>query len=597
MNKKNMNKKGFTLIELLAVIVILAIIALIATPIILNMINDARKSASVDSAYGYIEAVEYNNSMNMLDSKKYPKIEDGENIDIKTIVDKVKLKGTRPSSGTITVKKGLITQASLCINNYNIEYDGKEAKVNGTCGGSLGGNPVGPIEPILPVYACNKIYPGKVYSESETTIEGSTYKTNDGLYEFTVSDDEATISKYKGTETSVILPNSVAGKPITNIELSAFSNANISKITVSPNLKYFGNNSPVFPNVTVDVDFGYAENLETIFFPGFDSNITTEINLSCSPKLNKLDLGSRKVNTLIIGENNMESFTLTNQNVKELVIHDNSTITSIKGKISGNLEKLSIYNLSKLTSISDFSNNKISDLLLYNLNSLEELSSGVFSGNNISSFENVKLNNLKTIKEDAFLNNKFESIDFKSFPNIETLETHAFNGNSNLKNIIFTSAKKLTNIGTGVFCGDNTTSIDVLDFSNMTNDFASNSGKTVVCDNIEVKQVEFTNFNDSAFVNEFTSNAKKVNNIMIDNVPFTKITFNYISVNGNISIKNCQNLETIENYIPVEKMIINNLPNLNLIDNYNGGFKELSKGNVDMSKVSIPKAPISNIVD
>ena len=31
-------KKGFTLIELLAVIVILAIIALIATPIILNMI-------------------------------------------------------------------------------------------------------------------------------------------------------------------------------------------------------------------------------------------------------------------------------------------------------------------------------------------------------------------------------------------------------------------------------------------------------------------------------------------------------------------------------------------------------------------------------
>ncbi len=35
-------KRGFTLIELLAVIVILAIIALIATPIILGIINDAR---------------------------------------------------------------------------------------------------------------------------------------------------------------------------------------------------------------------------------------------------------------------------------------------------------------------------------------------------------------------------------------------------------------------------------------------------------------------------------------------------------------------------------------------------------------------------
>ena len=40
-----MRKKGFTLIELLAVIIILAIIALIATPIILNVIEDARKSA------------------------------------------------------------------------------------------------------------------------------------------------------------------------------------------------------------------------------------------------------------------------------------------------------------------------------------------------------------------------------------------------------------------------------------------------------------------------------------------------------------------------------------------------------------------------
>ena len=33
-----MNKKGFTLVELLAVIVILAIIALIATPIVINII-------------------------------------------------------------------------------------------------------------------------------------------------------------------------------------------------------------------------------------------------------------------------------------------------------------------------------------------------------------------------------------------------------------------------------------------------------------------------------------------------------------------------------------------------------------------------------
>ena len=50
-------KKGFTLIELLAVIVILAIIALIATPIIFGIINDARKESNERSVELYASAV------------------------------------------------------------------------------------------------------------------------------------------------------------------------------------------------------------------------------------------------------------------------------------------------------------------------------------------------------------------------------------------------------------------------------------------------------------------------------------------------------------------------------------------------------------
>ena len=51
-------KKGFTLIELLAVIVILAIIALIATPIVLSIINDSKESATLRSAQFYLDGVE-----------------------------------------------------------------------------------------------------------------------------------------------------------------------------------------------------------------------------------------------------------------------------------------------------------------------------------------------------------------------------------------------------------------------------------------------------------------------------------------------------------------------------------------------------------
>ena len=53
------NKKGFTLIELLAVIVILAIIALITTPIVLNLINQSKEAANKRSVEAYAKAVEY----------------------------------------------------------------------------------------------------------------------------------------------------------------------------------------------------------------------------------------------------------------------------------------------------------------------------------------------------------------------------------------------------------------------------------------------------------------------------------------------------------------------------------------------------------
>lgn len=68
-----MNKKGFTLIELLAVILILAIIALITTPIVLHVLENSRQNTFKNSIeqliniakmdyneYGRIDQVTYN---------------------------------------------------------------------------------------------------------------------------------------------------------------------------------------------------------------------------------------------------------------------------------------------------------------------------------------------------------------------------------------------------------------------------------------------------------------------------------------------------------------------------------------------------------
>lgn len=71
-----MNKKGFTLIELLAVIVILAIIALIATPIILGIINDAKSNAKDRSAENVYTGVEYGYVKTMYKGNYNPTLED-----------------------------------------------------------------------------------------------------------------------------------------------------------------------------------------------------------------------------------------------------------------------------------------------------------------------------------------------------------------------------------------------------------------------------------------------------------------------------------------------------------------------------------------
>lgn len=54
-----MNKKGFTLIELLAVIVILAVIALIVTPIVTDIIATAKDSANARSVEAHVKNLEY----------------------------------------------------------------------------------------------------------------------------------------------------------------------------------------------------------------------------------------------------------------------------------------------------------------------------------------------------------------------------------------------------------------------------------------------------------------------------------------------------------------------------------------------------------
>ncbi len=123
-----MKKKGFTLIELLAVIVVLAVIALIATPIVLNLVKTAKIGAAEQSVTGYVKAVENTIIKDMINNKE---VSDGT---YKYNSIEADISGKRPTSGKYTVKNGKVESGNFCVDGYKIEYkNGQSKKISDTC--------------------------------------------------------------------------------------------------------------------------------------------------------------------------------------------------------------------------------------------------------------------------------------------------------------------------------------------------------------------------------------------------------------------------------------------------------------------------------
>ena len=127
-------RNGFTLIELLAVIVILAIIAVIATPIIVGIIEDARKSAAADSAYGALDAVEKYYTKSLLGTTQatlpitvnFGAAEEGQ-----IAGSEIDMSGTKPTAGTVTLDgDGKFTVDGLVVNSYNCTYENQKFTCN-----------------------------------------------------------------------------------------------------------------------------------------------------------------------------------------------------------------------------------------------------------------------------------------------------------------------------------------------------------------------------------------------------------------------------------------------------------------------------------
>ncbi len=122
-------KKGFTLIELLAVIIILAVIALIAVPLVMSVINDAKKGAAVNSAYGFINALENSIGTSMIEDSNADyrsgnvTISGGKYYFNGTSELPISYKGTAPSSLSLVVSNGVVVDGKLILDGYTMSVD------------------------------------------------------------------------------------------------------------------------------------------------------------------------------------------------------------------------------------------------------------------------------------------------------------------------------------------------------------------------------------------------------------------------------------------------------------------------------------------
>ena len=132
------DKKGFTLIELLAIIVILAIIAVITVPIILNIIENSKKGAASDSAYGFKAAVNDAYISKLSVNSDYVIPDETYTVEeLKTEIG-LSLSGKEPLSNSwVTIEKNNVIEGCLQYDEFKVEFtDGKVTNTEkGECAG------------------------------------------------------------------------------------------------------------------------------------------------------------------------------------------------------------------------------------------------------------------------------------------------------------------------------------------------------------------------------------------------------------------------------------------------------------------------------
>lgn len=433
-------KNAFTLIELLAIIVILAIIAVITVPIILNIIENSRKGASIDSAYGYKDSVQQyylsksvgDSTSNVLATQQTKTVSELE-------ADGLTVNGQKPSDGWVKINKGQVVDYSLKFGEYVVNYDESTKTPISTKGGEI---EILESDPSWFTYSTNE--------DNTLTITGFSdeYKNNHS----DVTDIVIPSKDGNGTKVTSIgqeafannldLTSVVISNGITSIETAAFaqnspSNSNLKNVVISDSVKTIGS-SAFFNSQLENITIG--NNVETIGFMAFLGTKLKELTIPDSvvtiddqafnniSTLKKLSIGS-KVSS--IGH---ETFHGTN--ISELIIPDN--VKTIEEYAFGSISTLKTVSIgSGITNYKSTAFNSSNNIEILEI-AMKEIPAGAFAGKR--NLKNVTLtNNVSKIGAGSFSSTGIEEITIPS--SVTLIENGSFHNSNSLTKVINNTGK------------------------------------------------------------------------------------------------------------------------------------------------------------
>ena len=268
-----MKKKGFTLIELLAVIVVLAVIALIATPIVLNLVKTAKIGSAEQSVTGYVKAVENTIIKDMINNKE---VSDGT---YKYDSIEADISGKRPTSGEYIVKNGRVESGNFCVDGYYIEYKNSTSKYNKDkeCNNSDSSVSSGPtkVEPtstdthkgivyLDPTYLENSCNESNSVSETETKtgcMKWYIYDEDDNSYTMILDHNTTATVAYNSTDSNSEMIE--ASQQFISDTGTWYGILNARLITAGEMAKITGNTSFDEKTSTIDKSFYLDSNNQT----------------------------------------------------------------------------------------------------------------------------------------------------------------------------------------------------------------------------------------------------------------------------------------------------------------------------------------------